>query len=168
MDNPVQELGEDRAKEPLGLKRAHTDDVREGERIDLLDEEAHIRSGLLIALPNERRVDAVEEANVLIVRAAPLGVARHDARKVPSARCRPVDVVVARRQDALVWYCWRGRRRRRSLATSLAVADEAELLEDGEALLGHLLLEASEVERERHLVGGPERAVARSGYLLLR
>ena len=34
-----------------------------------------------------------------------------------------------------------------------ALLETAELLEDGEALLGHLLLEASEVERERHLVG---------------
>jgi hypothetical protein len=159
MSDPVQELNKCRPKHLLRLKRADADNVREGERVDLLDEEAHISRRHLIGLPNESRVGHIQKADVLIVRATPLGISRHEARKVTSARGRPVDVVVARRQDALHYRRrWRHRRS----------ADEAEALEHSTALLSHLFLEEAEVERERHLVWVPERAVARSGYLLLR
>jgi len=142
MSDPVQELNKCWPEHLLRLKRADADNVREGERVDLLDEEAHISSRHLIGLPNESRIGHVQKADVLIVRAAPLGISRHEARKVPSARGRPVDVVVARRQDAL--HYWRRWKRRRS-------ADEAEALEHSTALLSHLLLEKAEVKRERHL-----------------
>jgi len=144
MSDPVQELNKCRPKHLLGLKRTDTDDVCKGERIDLLDKEAHVRSGRLIGLADQSRVGCVQKADILIVCAAPLGIARHDARKVPSACGRPVDVVVARRQDAL--HYWRRWRRRRS-------ADESEALEHSDLLLGHLLLQVDEIERKRHLVG---------------
>jgi hypothetical protein len=139
MSDPVQELKKCRPEHLLHLKRTDADNVREGERVDLLDEEAHVCSGRLIRLSNESRVGRVQKANVLIVRATPLRIARDDACKVPSACSGPVDVVVARRQDML--HYWRRWKRRRS-------ADEAEALEYSTALLGHLLLEEAEVERE--------------------
>jgi len=68
----------------------------EKERIDLLDEGARMS-----LTANETAIGVVQNADVLIIRAAPLRISRDDLREVPSARCRPVDVVGARRQNTL-------------------------------------------------------------------